>query len=130
MDNQINQPENTTQNLPPIADVPVTQPTPQKPDKHMIIIVAATAIIIVLIIIIIGITREIKTSPQITATATPTFGIQPTNVPNRTLSLVATQSAFLELDQLVASLSASINSTTTSDVSLTPPVVELSLGLQ
>ena len=65
---------------------------------------------------------EKELTQQTTPVATPT----PT--PVRTPSALATQSAFLALEQGVASLSAQITATQTQDQTLTPPVLDLPLG--
>lgn len=122
-----------------VATPPTPMPVPgksevppqNKPDRHMIIIITTIIIIILLLGIIFSlawkatakpVTTQILPEPTIEALATP--------IPNRPLSPIATQSAFISLDQKIASLSASVNSFATSDTSLTPPVLELSLGLE
>lgn len=52
----------------------------------------------------------------------------PTPTPIRVLSAVATQSAFIAIEQSHASLSASLAATNLDDPSLSPPVLDLSLG--
>ena len=52
----------------------------------------------------------------------------PTPTPIRIPSALATQSAFLALEQGVASLSAQITATQIQDQTLTPPVLDLPLG--
>lgn len=107
-----------------------TPATPQaKPDNHILVIAASVIVILILILAIIALAIQGKNnSGQITVTTTPTLGPLPTSVPNRPLSAIATQNAFLEFERQVTALSATLNSTNTTDVSLTPPVIELSLG--
>lgn len=64
--------------------------------------------------------------PSTPIVANPT--IFPTPTPNRTLSALATQSSFLALEQNVASVSSAITNYIIEDPSLSPPVLELSLG--
>lgn len=60
-------------------------------------------------------------------TATPTQ--TPTPTPVRELSLIASQSAFLSLQNEVASLSGALQNYVVDDPSLSPPTIDLSLGL-
>lgn len=59
-------------------------------------------------------------------TSTPTA--IPTPTPIRTLSALASQSAFLSLSTGVASLSSQLRNFVTEDPSLSPPVLDLPLG--
>lgn len=114
----------------PEQPMQTTPQTPRKPDKHILVIFASIAVIFILLLVIIGLARQVTTnSGQITINPTPSIDPIPTSNPNRPLSAIATQSAFLQLDQAVASLSSAINQANTTDASLTPPVVEFSSEL-
>ncbi len=52
----------------------------------------------------------------------------PTPTPVRILSTLATQSAFLRLENTIASLSSQLNNYVVDDPSLSPPVLDLPLG--
>lgn len=54
----------------------------------------------------------------------------PTPTPVRVLSGIATQSAFMALQQSQASLSAGLAGTNLDDPSLSPPVLDLPLGFR
>jgi hypothetical protein len=64
---------------------------------------------------------------------TPVAVVTPTEEPTPTiasrLSPIATSAAFLQFDSNLASLSATINAFSLSDGSLTPPTIDLDLGL-
>ena len=55
--------------------------------------------------------------------------LSPTPTPVRSASPVATTSAFLALEQSVASLATALGATSGDDPTLTPPIIELDLGL-
>ena len=65
-------------------------------------------------------------NPTVQTTPTP-IGAQPTPS-NREQSVIASQSAFLNTRDAIASLSASISRLTTNDTILNPPAIELPLG--
>lgn len=66
-----------------------------------------------------------KPAPPVVVTPTPA----PTPTPVRFPSNIATLSAFLALEEKTASLSAAVAGYVVEDPSLTPPVLELPLGL-
>lgn len=52
----------------------------------------------------------------------------PTPTPVRILSTIATQSAFINFENTIASLSSQLNNYVVDDPSLSPPVLDLPLG--
>lgn len=63
-------------------------------------------------------------------TVTPTIGAEasPTLTILRTPSAIASQSAFLELDAAVNSLTAAVGGFVVQDLTLTPPILDIKLG--
>jgi hypothetical protein len=86
-------------------------------------------IFVIIIILLLGISGFLYYQKQhqnpVTMQPTPT----PTETSvNKLVNPIATSSAFIELENSVASLSAKINSYNANDPSLSPPVIDLSLG--
>ena len=86
--------------------------------------------IIAIILVLFGIiglsTMKSRVAPVIPVpTPTPVLA---TPTPIQPLSLVATQSAFLQFASSVASLSAAVSDSTIQDQTLAPPVLSLPLG--
>ena len=108
---------------PPPPEEPPPAPV-KKPLPYVAIIVAT-------VVIALALTLYLRTSIQpaapIVAEVTPTLSPNPTQ-PSR-LSAVATTSAFASFDSSLASLSANIGSFTLTDAALTPPTLDLELGL-
>lgn len=69
--------------------------------------------------------QQYNASPPV---PTPTPTAIPTPTPIRTLSRLASQSAFLSLEANVATLSSQLRNFVTEDPSLNPPVLDLPLG--
>ncbi len=88
------------------------------------------AAIIAISLGIIGIfTWNIVTQQTVSTTVpTPTSTNTPSPTPVRQLSAIASQSAFMVLDEKIASLSSSIKNYIIEDPSLSPPVLVLPLG--
>ena len=119
--------------LPPTNAPPVYGPvySPGKTPKGNVSIPPKFLVIGILIIVIIGsilfaVSRQ-KPAPVVVA---PTPTATPTPTPIRILSSFATQSAFLQFEQSVNALPATISGTNVSDQTLAPPSVDLSLGFQ
>ena len=72
--------------------------------------------------------RSFQQAAAIPILPSPTPTAVPTPTPIRTLSPLASQSAFLSLETNVASLSSQLRNFVTEDPSLTPPVLDLPLG--
>lgn len=72
--------------------------------------------------------RTLGENAGIPASPTPTPTVIPTPTPIRTLSALASQSAFLSLSENVASLTSQLRNFVTEDPSLSPPVLDLPLG--
>lgn len=72
--------------------------------------------------------RSLGENAAIPAVLTPTPTAIPTPTPIRTLSALASGSAFLSLATNVASLSTQLRNFVTEDPSLSPPVLDLPLG--
>lgn len=72
--------------------------------------------------------RSFRQTAAIPAVPSPTPTAIPTPTPIRTLSALASGSAFLSLSTNVASLSTLLRNFVTEDPSLSPPVLDLPLG--
>lgn len=72
--------------------------------------------------------RSLTSAPGAPQAPTPTPTLVPTPTPIRTLSRLASESAYLALEVNVASLSSGLRTFITEDPSLSPPVLELPLG--
>jgi len=89
-------------------------------------------ILYILLILLLGgwvgfwVNKTVQIKPSASVTTNP-IGTQPTPS-NREQSIIASQSAFLNAQQSVASLSASISTLTITDTILNPPAIELPLG--
>lgn len=70
---------------------------------------------------------QVTKPAMMTSTPTPTIILTPT--PQRTPSAIASQSAFQTLDASVQSLANDLNTLTIQNSSLSPPVLDLVLGL-
>ncbi|MBI4066576.1 hypothetical protein HY411_02565 [Candidatus Gottesmanbacteria bacterium] len=83
---------------------------------------------------IIGIAALFIVRTLLSAPAPPIVEIEETPTPSptpiRTVSAIATQGAFIALEQAYASLSASLTGTNLDDPSLSPPVLDLPLGFR
>jgi len=119
----------------PMKSGPVSgQPVPPRPSKlEELLDLLHTPWVIAAIVIVIGVMalfaiRNAMQKPSPPAVPTPTPTATPTPTPIRQRSPFATTSAFLNLDTAVSSFSASVKSYTTSDPSLSPPVIDLPLG--
>jgi len=118
--------------LPPTNTPPVYGPVYSRggiPKKHTTIlplIIGVGIFVLFLIIILFTINRP-KPAP---VAVLPTPTMTPTPTPIRILSTFATQSAFLQFEQSVNALPATISGATLSDQTLDPPSVDLSLGFQ
>lgn len=110
---------------------PVTNPVPApippvQANRRLWIIAGAVTVACILALLLI---RSLLTAPEpepANVLQSPT----PTPTPIRILSAVATQSAFLSLEQAQASLSARLAGTNLDDPSLAPPVLDLPLGFR
>lgn len=104
-------------------------PQPPSQPKKFSVLGIVTIVVIILALVGGGILAQKSNlfSPQPTTAPSPQT-LQPTPTPERHLSLIATQSAFLQLQSNVASLSASIQNVIVSDPILSPPVLDLPLG--
>lgn len=110
---------------------PVTNPVPApvppvQANRRLWIIAEAVTVACMLALLLI---RNLLMAPKpepVTVAQSPT----PTPTPIRILSAIATQSAFLALEQAQASLSAGLAGTNLDDPSLSPPVLDLPLGFR
>lgn len=113
-------------NQPIITDAVPVPVEPAPANRRLWIIAGAVTVACILALLLI---KNLLTAPKpepIHIPPSPT----PTPTPIRILSAVATQSAFLALEQAQASLSASLAGTNLDDPSLSPPVLDLPLGLR
>ncbi len=109
----------------PIAPPPlVEEPKPRRLAKARI---AGISIGLIILVVVAAITIQMSQKNQVATTLTPQPTI-PTPTPIRILSKIATESAFMNLETSVASLSAVMAGYPISDPSLKPPVLDLKLG--
>lgn len=104
---------------------PAATPSPSQP-RTPVWAIAATVVLVGTLAIIFVVASQRKPAPIVTEVASPTPTPSPT--PVRTPSILATQSAFLNLQASVSSLSALLDAAD-QDSTLTPPVVDLKLDL-
>lgn len=119
-------PDLTTVNqptMPPPVAPPVGAPRPRLNLWPIAAVVVVTGIFVLVAVTATSAVkgRQSRESPAAT--------LMPTPSPMRNLSPLATQSAFLQLVAGAASLSASLNSYSPQDPSLSPPTLDLPLGL-
>lgn len=109
-----------------IIKPPDTTAVPPKSSKSKYLIIVSlimVAAVAGIYVYMVNLSRPATVSvsrPVTSPAATPT--------PEKVLSQIATQSAFLALDAHVASLSADINNFILEDPALNPPTLELPLG--
>ena len=104
-------------------------PVPQVPQPKPVFPLWGAALIAILIGGGVLLTwRSFQQNEGFPAVPTPTPTVVPTPTPIRTLSALASQSAFLSLATNVASLSTQLRNFVTEDPSLSPPVLDLPLG--
>lgn len=109
----------------PLPEAMPPEPMPPVSKKKDVWIIAG-AVVVVGIIGLIAI-KSLFTTPQkptVQGEETPT----PTPTPVRILSAIATQSAFVALEQALASFSSALAATSVDDPSLSPPALDLPLG--
>ena len=110
---------------------PVLQPTVQQsPDSNKRTKRSFDKRYLFILLIIIGIGGGFLTAlkqPMDMPTPTPSDMPIPSPISKPVVS-VATESAYIELTKLVASLSATIKNMQVSDTTLSPPTIELPLG--
>lgn len=97
-------------------------------EKHRPVIIWIIAgIVITLGIMILSLFRSpiTQTKPPLAEVTDTPF---PTPTPIRNISAIATQSAFISLEQSASSLSSGIANTNLDDPSLSPPTIDLPLG--
>lgn len=109
----------------PLPETIPIEPLPPESRKRDIWIIAGVVVFIGIIGLIV-IRNVYKPSPTsiVVREETPT----PSPTPVRSLSAIATQSAFIALDEAYSSFSASLTATNLDDPSLSPPVLDLPLG--
>jgi len=113
----------------PISQIPeVTTDSTAPVSKKKDIWIIAGAVVLAGIITLITM-KSLFTTPKI-----PTVQTQETPTPSptpvRILSAIASQSAFLALEEAYSSFSASLTATNLDDPSLSPPVLDLPLGFR
>ncbi len=119
------QPEETFQ---PVIQPSVEKPYTEKPKSKLMPILMGIAVVLlggIYGLLISRIQKPTETQPA----ATPTPVAEPSITTMQPLSAVATTSAFIALENSVASLSSAINALNVSDTTLNPPTLDLPLGL-
>lgn len=101
-------------------------PASMKKNDTTMTILAAVIVIVIGILIALFFAMQKPSLRPTGVTITPTAA--PTPTPTRVLSPLATQSAFLAVEEAVSSLSATLQATQIQDPSLTPPTLTLPLG--
>lgn len=111
----------------PIAPPPlIEEPKPRRLAKTSI---AGISIGLIILVIVAAIAIQMNQKNQVATHLTPQPTI-PTPTPIRILSKIATESAFMNLETSVTSLSAVIAGYPISDPSLTPAKLDLSIGFR
>ena len=123
MTDEINNPGAPVE-VPLTNDNQINPPTVRPTRRTLIILFSVILVTFLGIAFALKIAGTKKNKPETAVTITP----RPTPTPERLLSPVATQSAFLALSGHVASLSAGINNFVLDDPQLTPPLIDLPLG--
>ncbi|MDP1723032.1 MAG: hypothetical protein Q8L37_07635 [Candidatus Gottesmanbacteria bacterium] len=108
------------------VEVPVPVVGPTKSSTVRLWLIAIVAILLGLVGLFIWKILNPPPKPIIQVTQSPT----PTPTPIRILSSIASESAFVNLTQLHASLSTGLSQANLDDPSLSPPVIELPLGFK
>lgn len=112
---------------PPMGTPPMYHPPPFIDQYKVPLTIGGIILIISLMTIVVaGMTKPKAPLARPIAATTPT----PTPTPVREFSAVASQSAFLDFTQEVASLSSSIQNLNVYDSALAPPVLNLELGFR
>lgn len=122
--------EPTPEILPPSTQPPVYGPVRAPSEIKPVVKRPVFLIIGVVIILIIGsliFATQTKKPVTLTPATTPSVAT-PTPTPIRKLEAFATQSAFIQFESSVASLSASIQNSEIQGPSITAPVLDLQLG--
>jgi len=115
---------------PPTGGPPAVSPAPPAPkrDYHIILILLLPLVAIVGSYFLFR-TKEPQTT-VVDPSSTPPQAPIATQNPGRSLSQVATQSAYLALEQQVVDLSTQISQTSPQDVRTAPPSLILPLGFK
>lgn len=114
-------PANTPLGVPPMA------PRRSTSSRRILIIGLVISMALILgVSIFLSKKSTPKENPPVSITESPTV----TPTPVRTPSALASQSAFLQLEVKIASLSSAIQNYVTVDSSLSPPTIDLPLGFQ
>lgn len=114
------------ESVPPVqSEIPPISPTKRSVAYPWLIAIGVVGVGLLSLIVVSKLLSTPNT-PMVQVIETPT----PTPTPIRTLSTIAAQSAFVALDQSQASLSANLTDTNLDDPSLSPPVLDLPLGLK
>lgn len=117
-------PTDMNQTAPPVPVLSPVAPA-RKPNLSLWLTGLLVALVGSLAVIYLTSPSKNQNKPVLTPGTTPAVV---TMTPLRTLSPIASQSAFLLLQQSVASLSASLTTYAVEDPGLSPPVLDLPLG--
>ena len=101
-----------------------TAPVVQNKKKDIWIIAGVVVLIGIVGLMVIRNIYKPSAIPIVVREETPT----PSPTPVRALSAIATQSAFIALEEAYASFSSSLTATNLDDPSLSPPIFDLPLG--
>jgi len=127
MDEQIQTGVQTQNTQPQVTETPTMEPT--KHSSHRALIVGIVIVMLLVCISIVSglvISRNlVRTKNAPNQTPTPT---QVTSANQLGTNPIATTSAFMQMEQSVASLSSTIASNTPVDQTVAPPVLDLPLG--
>lgn len=114
--------------------IPVSHPAtpPLPPRRQPLNVTTVTIIVLVIIILILGIVLVRTIYPGSTAQApepTAVPSVVPTLLPTRgrSLSTLATESAFLDLVSEIQSVSSTVTNAELMDSRIAPPIIELKL---
>lgn len=114
----------------PLIEPTVVEETPQKSESHLkLIIIVLTVFLIASVSGLAFVISQSKSQGATTVAPSPTVP-PPTPTPTRKLSSFATDSAFINFEASVATLSAVTAGYPIFDPSLNPPKLDLPLGFR
>lgn len=109
-----------------VAPVPIPEAVAVQPSNMRMWLIAGSVVVTLVSLLFLWKLLTPRPAPIVDDLLSPT----PTPTPIRILSPIATESAFLRITQIQASLSAGLSQTNLDDPSLSPPTIELPLGFK
>lgn len=109
-----------------VAPAPIPDAVAAQPSKKRMWFIAGSVVLTLVSLLFLWKLLTPRPAPIVEDLLSPT----PTPTPIRILSPIATESAFLRIIQIQASLSAGLTQTNLDDPSLSPPTIALPLGFK